>query len=290
MNRRFAVAAGGTAVGAALLLSGCGGDGSSGTTTENMKLSAGEALLKSSQKTGQADTFKADLTVNDTGDGGGSVHATGQFRLSPELSFSAKLDDFARGGQSVPAVKGQAIFKDDVLYARVPQLAQFVAGGKPWLKIDVNQMSQRTGFDVKGLIDQVQRVNPAEQTKMFTGSKDARRVGEETVDGVKTIHYTGTVTVQDALNRLDAQARQKVSTWFPSGAANEKISFDLWTDGDNLPRKLVSKGTAKNGQSGTVQVLYSDYGKSFGVNPPPSDQVGNLSLGGFLGGGSTPHN
>ncbi|MDL4776323.1 MULTISPECIES: LppX_LprAFG lipoprotein [Thermomonosporaceae] len=283
MNRRFAVAAGGTAVGAVLLLSGCGADGSGATTTKNMKLSAGEALLKTSEKTGQADTFKADLTVTDAGDQAGRIHATGQFRLSPQLSFSAKLDEFSRGGQAVPGAQGQAIFKNDVLYAKVPQLAQFVSGGKPWVKIDVAQMGQRTGFDVKGLVDQVQKINPAEQTKMFTASKDARKVGEETVDGVRTIHYTGTVTVQDALNRLDPQAREKVRARFPQNAANEKISFDLWNGPDQLPRKLVSKGVGEAAKAGSVQVVYSDYGKSFGVNPPPSDQVGELSMSGLLG-------
>jgi hypothetical protein len=33
-----------------------------------------------------------------------------------------------------------------------------------------------------------------------------------------------------------------------------------------------------------VTVLYSDYGDSFTVNAPPSDQVGELSIGSFLGG------
>lgn len=282
MNRRLVVAAGGTAVGAALLLSGCNGDGSE--NTGNMKLSANQALLKASEKTGKTDTFKADLTVTGTGDGGGKVHADGQFRLRPSLQFSAKLDEFSKNGQTVPGAKGQAIFKDNVLYAKVPQLAQFVSNGKPWVKIDVNQVAQRTGFDVQSLVSQVQKVDPAEQTKMFTGSKDARRVGTETIDGVKTTHYAGTVTVDDALKQLDAQAREKVQKWLPKDRANGKINFDLWTDGDNLPRKLVSKATGAQGENGTVTVLYSDYGKSFGVNPPPSDQVGQLSLGGFLGG------
>lgn len=284
MNRRLVVAAGGTAIGTALLLSGCNGDGSGAGDTQNMKLSANEALLKSSQKTGQADTFKADLTVTATADGGGKVHATGQFRLRPALKFSAQLDEFSSGGRSVPGAKGQAIFTDNVLYAKVPQLAQFVSGGKPWVRIDVNQVAQRTGFDVQSLVSQIQRVDPAEQTKMFTGSKDAHRVGTETVDGVKTAHYAGTVTVQDALNRLDAQARDKVSRWLPKNGADGKIAFDLWTDGQNLPRKLVSKATSDQGDSGSATVLYSDYGKSFSVNPPPSDQVGQLSIGSFLGG------
>jgi hypothetical protein len=285
MKRRYAVVAGGTAVGAALLVSGCTGSGDDkGATTDNMKLTAAQALDRTSQKTGEADTFKADLTVTGTGGGGGKIHATGQFRLRPTLTFSAQLDDFAAGGQSVPGAKGQAIFTGDVLYAKVPQLARFVANGKPWVKIDVNRLSQTTGFDVKSLINQVQKVNPAEQTKMFTGSKDVRRVGEESVDGTKTTHYTGTVTVQDALNRLDPTVRQRVQAWFPqSDAAREKINFDLWTDKSGLPRKLESKGD-HDGKTGTVTVLYSDYGKKFAVNAPPSDQVGELSLNGLLNG------
>ncbi|WP_067487325.1 hypothetical protein [Actinomadura hibisca] len=288
MKRRYAVAAGGTAVGAALLLSGCTGDGTSGTSG-TMKLSANEVLVKSSEKTGQADTFKAALTVTD-GAEGGKVRASGQFRLKPTLAFSAKLDEFSKGGQAVSGVQGQAIFTGDVLYARVPQLAQFVAGGKPWLRIDTNQMAQRTGFDVKSLIDQVEQVNPAEQTKMFTASKDVRRVGEESLDGVKTTHYTGTVTVREALAKLDPQVRQKVEQRFGGKAADEKINFDLWTDGDNLPRKLVSKGSGANGHNGSIEVRYSDYGKSFSVNPPPADQVGQLSLEGLLGGTPPPRN
>ncbi|SFO07808.1 MULTISPECIES: hypothetical protein [Actinomadura] len=283
MNRRLVVAAGGTAVGAALLLSGCNGDGSE-TNTGNMKLTAGQALLKASEKTGKTDTFKADLTVTGTGDGGGKIHANGQFRLRPSLEFSAKLDEFSKNGQTVPGAKGQAVYKGNVLYAKVPQLAQFVSGGKPWVKIDVNQVAQRTGFDVQSLVSQVQKVDPAEQTKMFTGSKDARRVGTETVDGVKTTHYTGTVTVDDALKRLDAQSREKVGQWLPKDRANSKINFDLWTDGSNLPRKLVSKATGTGGENGTVTVLYSDYGKSFDVNTPPSDQVGELTIGNLFGG------
>ncbi|WP_345020974.1 LppX_LprAFG lipoprotein [Actinomadura keratinilytica] len=278
MNRRFAVAAGGTAVGAALLLSGCAGDGSRQVSTGAMKLSAAEAVLQSSQKTGQADSFKADLTVTDARSGA-HVQATGRFRLRPELTFSAQLQKAEGAGPA--GAGGQAIYTGGVLYAKVPQLARFTADGKPWVKVDVAQAGRRAGVDVAGLVEQVQRVDPAEQTKMFTASKDVRRVGEETVDGVRTVHYTGTVTVREALDRLDPDARQRVSRWFPQGASDEKIAFDLWADADQLPRKIVSKGAS--GDTGSVTVRYSDYGKSFSVNPPPADQVGELPLTGLFG-------
>ncbi|MBE1531583.1 LppX_LprAFG lipoprotein [Actinomadura algeriensis] len=269
-------------MGAALLLSGCGGDGSGGTAA-NVNLSANEALLASSEQTSKADTFQADLTVTNEGDGGGKISASGQFQLRPTLKFSAQLDEATHGGSSIPGLQGRAIYTGDVLYAKVPQLARFVADGKPWVKIDVNQMAQRTGFDVQQLIDQVRKVNPAEQTKMLTGSDDARRVGTEEINGVETTHYEGTVTVQEALKQLDSQTREEVSRHLPKDA-DATIEFDLWTDGENLPRKLETNVRGDQGQAGKVTVLYSEYGESVSVNPPPADQVGTLSLESFLGG------
>ncbi|MFD0902239.1 LppX_LprAFG lipoprotein [Actinomadura sediminis] len=282
MNRRLMVAAGGTAMGAVLLLSGCGGDGSGGTAA-NVNLSANEALLASSKETSKADTFQADLTVTTEGDGAGKIRANGRFQLRPTLKFSAELDEASRGGSAIPGLQGRAIYTGDVLYAKVPQLARFVADGKPWVKIDVNQVAQQSGFDVRRLIDQVRKVNPAEQTKMLTGSEDVRRVGTEEVNGVQTTHYAGTVTVQDALSRLDAQTREEVRQYMPADA-DATIEFDLWTDGENLPRKLETNVKGDRGHAGEVTVVYSEYGEPVSVNPPPADQVGTLSLQSFLGG------
>ncbi|OLT25441.1 hypothetical protein BJF79_12760 [Actinomadura sp. CNU-125] len=282
MNRRLTVAAGGTAMGAVLLLSGCGGDGSGGTAA-NVNLSANEVLLASAEQTSKADTFQADLTVTTEGSDNGKIRANGQFQLRPTLKFSAQLDEASLGGAAIPGVKGRAIYTGDVLYAKVPQLARFVADGKPWVKIDVNQVAQASGFDVRQLIDQVRKVNPAEQTKMLTGSEDARRVGTEEINGVETTHYAGTVTVQDALQQLDAQTREEVSRHMPKDT-DATMKFDLWTDGENLPRKLETNVQGDQGHEGKVTVLYSEYGEPVSVNPPPADQVGTLSLESFLGG------
>ncbi|WP_240487135.1 LppX_LprAFG lipoprotein [Actinomadura flavalba] len=278
MRRRWMMTAGGTTLGAALVLSGCNAEVENAAGGNAVKMSATEALVKTSQQTRKADAFKAALTVTDAGDGG-TLKGTGQFRLRPNLEFTAQLDEYSRGGQAMTGVTGRALFTGDTLYAKVPQLARFVAGGKPWLEVNVNEISQRTGFDVQSLLQQVRTIDPAEQTKMFTASKDVRRVGTETVDGVKTTRYAGTVTVQEALKQLDPEARQNARRHLPNDG---KVAFDLWTGGDNLPRKLVAKSTGTEGGNGTVEVRYSDYGKPFTVNRPPSDQVGKLSLDGLF--------
>lgn len=284
MKRRIAVAAGVTSVGAVLLLSGCGGTDTKAGSTGDIKLTAADAVIKASEKTGQADTFKADLTATDSAKGG-TVHATGQFRLRPTLQFNATLDNVSKGGQSLSGLSGQAIFTGDTLYAKVPsQFSQFVGGGKPWVKVSVAQAQQQSGMDLKSVIDQIQQVDPAEQTKMFTASKDVHKVGTESVDGTQTTHYQGTVTMKEALQRLNAQQRADAQKWLDrAGKSDRKMNFDLWVDSSNLPRKMVTKGAAPNGDGGSVTVLYRDYGKSFKVSAPPSDQVGDLSLQNLFG-------
>jgi hypothetical protein len=283
MRRRFVA---GAAASTALLLSltACSGDGER-TNTGGMQLTAAQAVAATSQKTARADSFKADLTVN-----GGSAHGqtdinlTGQFRVRPDLSFTALLNKAVLGGNQIPGVVGsQGVFVDDTLYVRSQRLSQLM-GGKPWLKIDVGTAGRLTGADVNGLLDQVRKVDPAAQAKMLTASKDVRTVGEETVDGVKTTHYAGTVTVGEAMKQLDSTARTKLERVYPQNA-DEKVAFDLWTDGDRLPRKIVTKWTGSTGgESGTLTVLYRDYGKAAKPTAPPADDVQDFDLGRLFGG------
>ncbi|GAA2119195.1 lipoprotein [Actinomadura alba] len=277
----------GAAASTALLLSltGCMGDDGERTNTGGMQLSAAQAVAETSQKTARADSFKADLTVNGgSAQGQTDINLTGQFRVRPDLSFTALLNKAVLSGRSVPGVVGsQGVFVDDTLYVRSQRLSQLM-GGKPWLKIDVATAGRLTGTDVNGLLDEVRKVDPAAQAKMLTASKDVRTVGDETVDGVKTTHYAGTVTVGEALKQLDSEARARLQRVYPQNA-DEKVAFDLWTDGDRLPRKLVTKWTGSTGgENGTLTILYRDYGKAAKPTAPPAGDVQEFDLGRLLGG------
>lgn len=279
--RRRLIAMAATGGGLALTLTGCLGSGEVSTGT--MELTAAQALTKTSQKTGQSASFRADITVAGTGSRAFTVRADGQFRLRPALAFSGRLNEFSQNGQQIPGIAGQAVFTGNVLYAKSPRIAQ-MAGGKPWVKLDLDRAQQRTGIDFARIVKQVERVNPAELTKMFTASDDARKVGTEKIDGVETVHYTGSVTVREALERVDPARRDDLRRALPKDA-NERINFDVWLDKDQLPRKLVVKGQGDQGEHVTLTILGSDYGKSVTVQAPPADQVGDISglLGAFGG-------
>ncbi|HEX6472498.1 MAG TPA: hypothetical protein VF069_25635 [Streptosporangiaceae bacterium] len=278
MSRRFAA---GTAVGATLVLSltGCFGDSGSGSAGGGMQLTAAQVLEKASQKTDQVDTFKADFTMNiGSQQGAMNMHAIGQFRLRPSVAFTMNVDKMSMGGQSMPVGAIQVVFVDKVIYMKSPQLSQ-ATGGKPWLKLDLGKQAQQSGFSLDALMNQSEQVNPAEQTKMLTASKDVRQVGTETVNGVKTTHYTGSITISEALAKLDAKARQQLQKVYNQAGA-DKINFDLWADDQQLPRKLTTRLAIPQATTSST-IIYEDYGTPVHVSAPPADQVGQLrGLGG----------
>jgi outer membrane lipoprotein-sorting protein len=284
MSRRFAA---GTAVGATLVLSltGCLGDSGGGSAGGGVQLTAAQVLEKASQKTGQVDTYKADFTMNvGTQQGAMNMHALGQFRLKPTLAFTMNVDKMSMGGQSMPVGAIQVVYVDKVVYMKSPQLSQ-ATGGKPWLKLDLGRQAQQSGFNLDALMNQSQQVNPAEQTKMLTASKDVRKVGEETINGVKTTHYTGSITVAEAMGKLDAKTRQQLQKVYQQVGA-KKIFFDLWADGQQLPRKLTTKIDIPQGNTSNT-IIYEDYGSPVHVSAPPADQVGDFR--GLTGGRTSGH-
>jgi hypothetical protein len=280
MVRRYAV---GTAAGAALIVSlaGCQNDAGDGKQSD-AKVPAAQAIALASQKTASIDSYKVAITAGGTGQANGKLRGTIQVRLKPDVAATGALDSASVMGASLPGGE-RAILLGDYFYAKVPQQLTQFTGGKPWVKFSVSQASQQTGVNLDSII---KRANPAEQTKIFTGSKDARRVGTESIDGVKTTHYAGTLTPEQA-GKLDPKAQQAFKQFYQRSGAN-KVTFDLWVGKDSLPRKLVTKATADKGTAAST-MIFSDYNKSFSVSPPPASEVadGNQLKNAF--GGQAPH-
>jgi LppX_LprAFG lipoprotein len=276
MVRRYAV---GTAAGAALIVSlaGCQGDGGGGKQS-GAQVPAAQAIALASQKTATVDSYKVAITAAGTGEAAAKLHGTIQIRLRPQLAATGTLDSASLKGQSVPGGE-RAILLGDYFYAKVPQQLSQFTGGKPWVRFSVSQASQQAGVNLDSVF---KRANPAEQTKIFTGSKDAHRVGTESIDGVKTTHYQGTVTPEQA-GKLDPRAQQAFKQFYQRSGAN-KVTFDLWVGKDSLPRKLVTKVTGEKG-TGSSTMIFSDYNKSFSVSAPPASEVsdGNQLKNAFSG-------
>lgn len=280
MVRRYAA---GTAAGAAVLVSltGCMGSGSGKSDAVNV--SAAQAIGLASQKTASVSSYKVDISVNGTGKASGTAHGVLQVRLKPQLAAVGDLRQADFGGHSIP-VGERAILLGDTLYAKVPsQLSQFT-GGKPWVKFSISKATQQAGVNMNQVL---QQADPAQQTKIFTGSKDVHRVGTQSVNGTQTTHYQGTLTPQEAAAKLDPQARTSYQHMYQQAGAKD-VTFDLWVGSDNLPRKLVAKFTTAQGAA-TATMIYSNYNKSVTVSAPPAAQVADgQQLAGSMTHGATP--
>lgn len=263
MVHRYAM---GTAAGAALIVSLAACQNNAGSGKQAAAMPAAQAIALASQKTANVNSYKVAITAAGTGNASAKLHGTIQVRLKPDLAASGTLDSASLHGSSLPGGE-RAILLGDNFYAKVPpQFSQFT-GGKPWVEFSVSRASQQSGVSLDSLI---KRANPAQQTKIFTGSKDAKRVGSESIDGVQTTHYQGTVTPQE-VGQLDPKAQEAFKRFYQSSGAN-KVTFDLWVGNDSLPRKLVTKVTALKG-AGSSTMIFSDYNKSFSVSAPPASEV-----------------
>ncbi|HEX4811971.1 MAG TPA: LppX_LprAFG lipoprotein, partial [Nonomuraea sp.] len=115
----------------------------------------------------------------------------------------------------------------------------------------------------------------ANVTKLVTASQDVASVGNESVNGEDTTHYSGSFPVDAAVALLPADEREQART----GLAELKdVKFDVWVAADGLPRKLALNGQ-KEGNKLDATLFFKDFNKPVSIEAPPADQVGELPKG-----------
>ncbi|WP_119728410.1 LppX_LprAFG lipoprotein [Thermomonospora amylolytica] len=280
MYRRLTAIA--AASGALLLtLTGCFGDpaGTGADAGGAVKLAANEILAKVSDKAGQSDTFRVKMTMGmRLTQEGITVDTTTESDLAVRLRPAVALRGTVRVKASADETglsdtrSMQMVFVDGSYYLNTgdPKLT----GGKPWGRISLEGLTGMGGAD---LSKEAQRQSPAEMARILTAAPDVKETGKETVDGVQTTRYEGTIDLRRDLAKLD-QGQDMAEAYQELGASTMRIS--LWVGPDSLPRKQTSQMTLKDGGSMTVTMVYRDYGKPVRISAPPSDQVGELRLPG----------
>lgn len=278
MLRKFAYAA--PAAVMAISLSGCMGIGGdkSGSGSDNgaghVALTAAQVMNKAADNTAGADSYKMDMRVNAITKYAGKQHAvhvsgSGQYQLKPSLAFATTFNSMSMGGQGLPGGM-QMRFVDKTIYLKSPLFQKLGGSSKPWIKFDVSKLGQKSGVNYEQMLKTAQdQANPVTYTKMFTTSKDVKKVGQETVRGVQTTHYTGTVDLTKAFAKLSPKARTSAESQLKQF---KHVKFDLFTDAQQLPRKIVMHGRS-SGTNYSTTLLYSDFGQPVHVAAPPAAQT-----------------
>ncbi|MFI6660855.1 LppX_LprAFG lipoprotein [Streptomyces sp. NPDC050523] len=153
--------------------------------------------------------------------------------------------------------------------------------GKSWIKFDMSALGAGKGMDADQLGAGQADKNPASDSTFLTGSKDVKKVGTETVEGVKTTHYKGTVTVADLKaslkgeNKTVREQREKSLEQYQKMGI-DSMTMDMWIDGDDHTKQFRMRGDADKGPM-DMTITFLDYNKPVTVTAPPAKDTADLA-------------
>jgi hypothetical protein len=202
-------------------------------------------------------------------------------------------------GEAVPGGTMEMIIdQGPVLYLNADLLASVFPVETPWIKLDPSVMGG--GWTDMGSFGGGQ-TDPSSTFGFLYGAFDVEEVGDEVIDGQPATHYRATIDLEAALDQIPREQRAAMREAIRSlreqaGGEVPTLPIDVWV-ADGLLKRLsyTMSMDGMEGVDGSVSMsstlTLSDIGASFRIDPPPDDQVTDLSeLAGMWGDaiGSTP--
>lgn len=247
---------------AVILVTAC----SSGGKSASAEMTPQQALLVAATQTQQITSATETLAVKDSG-ASGSTTGTLQVQLKPTLLIAGNINATAAGtSQQIKMIlTGTTMYFDD------PSLNG--QAGKPWAEIDLSSLGAG-GASLSQLFHSLQSNDFAQQAHLSAVARNTRVVGTQTVDGVSTTEYAGSVKAADALKALPASFRQALA---PALEALGKgtIYFHEWVDGQNHMRKLSEVATL-NGDMVNTTINVTAINQPVHITLPPASQIYSL--------------
>lgn len=166
------------------------------------------------------------------------------------------------------------------MYINAGKKAAAELDGKTWIKFDLSAMGKNGQNPMAGLGEQADR-NPTEDSASLSEAKDLKKVGEETVDGVRTTHYAGTVplsAMRQNLKNGDPGARQRrekaIERYEKMGI--KAVTMDMWIDGTEHTKQFRTRAATDKGPLDLTATLL-DYDKPVVVKAPPAAETADLA-------------
>lgn len=252
-----------TAVTAAVLagalgLAGCGS--SSTPKTKDVAVSPVAAVRSASANTVKAGSATFTMSLNLASGGSTStISGSGAFDYAKKVgTISVQLPTALTQGK-------KAAIKEVVTPTALYMSGELFGQPGKWVKVDVSKLG------LSGLANQT---DPSQMTKTLEAITTGTKVGPETVDGVETTHYRGTLDATKAYAALSGKARDLVTQ---AGVTLPKtIPFDAWVDGQGRLVKLVEDFTItanKQTQKMHLQMGLKDFGKPVSVHVPSGSEL-----------------
>ncbi|MFC8063482.1 DUF1396 domain-containing protein [Streptomyces sp. NPDC057293] len=260
---------------AAALLLAAGAVGCSGGTDESPEMTPAAAVAKAAKNTEEIDSIRYRMTGRTPEEG--RVKAEAQMRIKPTLAMSMKMTALDQGAGASAEIR----LVDKAMYIGGGAEAAKEMDGKSWMKFDLSALgADGEELDQLGSASQADK-NPATESTFLTGAKDVEKVGTETVDGVETTHYKGTVTVAELEKTLAGEdkatreKRQKSLEQYEKLGV-DKLNMDLWIDGDDRTKQFRMRGQADKGPL-DMTFTFLGFNEPVKVAAPPAKDTMDLA-------------
>lgn len=271
--RRSLVAAVVLVVALAACGSGSAKSGSSDSSATASKVSTIALLADAPARAADAGSARFEMTFSLPQGTAGTITASGVVDFgNDDMQMTMDMSGLAGAASNVSY---EARLVDGVMYMNLGGAlagGSLPAGTKPWIKLDPSSLGV-TGSQ----LDEQQ--NPADFLASLKGIADIHEVGHETIRGVATTEYDGTVDLAKALDRVGADARDRLQRAL--SAMETSVPVKVWVDDEGLPRRM-QLDISVQGMSMSMSMDFYDYGVPVDLSAPPADQVGDMSS--LLGG------
>jgi hypothetical protein len=241
------------------------------------KASAQEIVVKASAATVDAGTAKIHQEISIKG---------GPAALPP-ITANGAMDFGARKAAMTTKVAGQTIglvLDGTTIYQRIPALADQL--GKPWLKVELDDLGELAGVQGLGELAQANSSDPSSTLAYLRGAGQVTELGREEVRGEATTHYRAVVDLERAARKSPA-AQAKTLRQVADTLGTPSQPVDVWIDGDGRTRRMTqtidySKVKLPNiapdelPTSMSIVVEYYDFGTGVSVDVPRSSEVSDF--------------
>ncbi|MET8041794.1 hypothetical protein ABZU25_13130 [Micromonospora sp. NPDC005215] len=191
------------------------------------------------------------------------------------ISMQGHLDlgDTAKAEMTMTVPEGTTVavrMIGPVVFVEIPAEQRASTGGKRWMKMDMTAVAGgRAGTE---FAKQFEDMDPIKQVKTLLAIEGTTVVGQETVNGAATVHYTVTMPASAYLAQVDAKMRAATEQALAAQGVKE-IKLDLWVDEQYRPRRV----SIVMGKASDMVIDYTDYGKAVTIATPPAAETADLA-------------
>ncbi|MFD9408575.1 LppX_LprAFG lipoprotein [Streptomyces sp. NPDC059989] len=223
------------------------------------------ALLEGTKKKSEEITSLRYAMVGEAA--GQKVTGEVSMRLKPSVAMAMTMDSPEKPGEKVGI--------------RLIDGAMYLGSDGKWLKFDLKTLAPEQAKELDALGSAQQGQNPGDAAAGLSTAKDLKTVGEETVDGQKTTHLAGTVTIDElraasAASTPEAKERREKSVKSLEDEGIKSLTMDIWIDEVGQAKQVRTRAAGSSGPM-DMTIKFLDINKPVEITAPPAEQVIDLA-------------